>query len=82
MLLLMEKFFRRSILRIIINYFQFSLNQPGVNETTFYVCARKECKMEIDEAKLASLPGIKCPYCGYRILYKKRPSIIKRIKAI
>jgi len=37
---------------------------------------------EIDESKLASLPGIKCPYCGYRILYKKRPSIIKRIKAI
>ena len=49
---------------------------------TTYVCGRKECKKEIDESKLASLTGIKCPYCGYRILYKKRPSIIKRIKAI
>lgn len=67
------------------NYYQLFLifSKPkGVKKTTFYVCARKECKMEIDEAKLASLPGIKCPYCGYRILYKKRPSIIKRIKAI
>ena len=52
------------------------------NTMTSYVCARKECRKEIDEKKLATLPGIKCPYCGYRILYKKRPVIIKRIKAI
>ena len=49
---------------------------------TTYVCAKKECQKEIDEEKLLSLPGIKCPYCGYRIIYKKRPSIIKQIKAI
>lgn len=49
---------------------------------TTYVCAKKECHREIDEEKLATLPGIKCPYCGYRILYKKRPVIMKRIKAI
>jgi DNA-directed RNA polymerase subunit RPC12/RpoP len=49
---------------------------------TVYVCAKKECKEEIDLDRLNQLPGIKCPKCGYRILYKKRPSIIKRIKAV
>jgi DNA-directed RNA polymerase subunit P len=49
---------------------------------TIYVCAKKECRKEIDDSKLATLPGIKCPFCGHRILYKKRPSIIKQIKAI
>ncbi|MCP4762089.1 MAG: DNA-directed RNA polymerase subunit P [archaeon] len=49
---------------------------------TIYSCGRKECREEISLEKLQTLPGIKCPKCGYRILYKKRPSIIKRIKAI
>jgi DNA-directed RNA polymerase subunit P len=46
-----------------------------------YVCARKECQKEISQDNLNQLPGIKCPYCGHRILYKKRPQIVKRIKA-
>ncbi|MCD6248089.1 MAG: DNA-directed RNA polymerase subunit P [Hadesarchaea archaeon] len=24
----------------------------------------------------------KCPYCGYRILYKVRPKIVKTVKAM
>ena len=64
------------------NFFVFSTCSTRGKEMTSYVCARKECRKEIDEKKLATLPGIKCPYCGYRILYKKRPVIIKRIKAI
>lgn len=49
---------------------------------TTYVCARKECRKEIELKKLENVPGIKCPYCGYRILYKKRAAIIKQIKAV
>lgn len=24
---------------------------------------------------------VKCPYCGYRILYKERPSVVRKVKA-
>ena len=45
-----------------------------------YVCARKSCGKEVSKKELSALPGIKCSHCGFRILYKKRPDIIKRIK--
>ncbi|MFW9898174.1 MAG: hypothetical protein ACFFDO_02815 [Candidatus Thorarchaeota archaeon] len=45
-----------------------------------YVCARKTCGKEVSKKELSALPGIKCSHCGFRILYKKRPDIIKRIK--
>ncbi|MHA1409116.1 MAG: DNA-directed RNA polymerase subunit P [Candidatus Odinarchaeia archaeon] len=44
-----------------------------------YVCS--ECKKEVTLEGLKTLPGIKCPYCGSRILYKSRPPIVKKIKA-
>ncbi|MCK4281490.1 MAG: DNA-directed RNA polymerase subunit P [Candidatus Lokiarchaeota archaeon] len=47
-----------------------------------YYCARKGCNKEVTRDELKALPGIKCSHCGYRILYKKRPGVIKRIKAI
>lgn len=28
------------------------------------------------------LPGIRCPYCGHKILYKVRSPTARRIKAI
>ncbi len=45
-----------------------------------YVCAR--CGQEVTDEGLETLPGIKCPHCGFRILYKKRPQIIRKIKAV
>jgi DNA-directed RNA polymerase subunit RPC12/RpoP len=45
-----------------------------------YVCARKSCGKEVSKKELNALPGIKCSHCGFRILYKKRPDVIKRIK--
>jgi DNA-directed RNA polymerase subunit RPC12/RpoP len=47
-----------------------------------YVCARKSCGKEVSKKELNALPGIKCSHCGFRILYKKRPDVIKRIKVI
>lgn len=45
------------------------------------MCASKECRKEITQESLNQLPGIKCPYCGFRILFKKRPQVIKKVKA-
>ena len=44
-----------------------------------YKCV--QCGAIITSDQLASMLGIKCPYCGYRILRKMRPPIVKRIKA-
>ncbi|MHA1712931.1 MAG: DNA-directed RNA polymerase subunit P [Candidatus Ranarchaeia archaeon] len=43
-----------------------------------YICAR--CGKEITAAGLEQLPGVSCPYCGYRILLKSRPPVMKRLK--
>jgi DNA-directed RNA polymerase subunit RPC12/RpoP len=32
--------------------------------------------------KVDSIDVIKCPYCGYRILQKERPPVVKKVKAI
>jgi len=47
-----------------------------------YICARKSCGKEVSKKELSALPGIKCSHCGFRILYKKRPDVIKRIKVL
>jgi DNA-directed RNA polymerase subunit RPC12/RpoP len=36
----------------------------------------KDVDIDLDKSK-----KIQCPYCGYRILEKKRPPVIKRVKA-
>ncbi|MHA2188231.1 MAG: DNA-directed RNA polymerase subunit P [Candidatus Thorarchaeota archaeon] len=45
-----------------------------------YVChtGRREGTPE----GLKTLPGVKCPYCGGRILYKIRPPVVKRVKGV
>ena len=45
---------------------------------TTYLC--QKCHQEIDPGELETLPGIRCIVCGHRILLKKRPPIIKRLK--
>ncbi|ALV63101.1 DNA-directed RNA polymerase subunit P [Thermococcus litoralis DSM 5473] len=44
-----------------------------------YKCAKcgKEFKMD-----LAITREIRCPYCGAKIIYKPRPKVARRIKAI
>ncbi|MFX0067694.1 MAG: DNA-directed RNA polymerase subunit P [Promethearchaeota archaeon] len=44
-----------------------------------YICGN--CRREITVEGLKSLPGVKCPHCGHRILYKSRPPIVKKVKA-
>ncbi len=42
-----------------------------------YKCTRCKRAVEIDY----EYSGIRCPYCGHRILFKERPVIVKHIKA-
>jgi DNA-directed RNA polymerase subunit P len=39
------------------------------------------CGQQLTADQLAMTPEIKCPYCGYRVLRKSRPPIVKRVKA-
>jgi DNA-directed RNA polymerase subunit P len=45
-----------------------------------YRCGR--CGKEFDDEQLRILPGIRCPYCGYSILFMVRKRTIKIVKAI
>ncbi len=44
-----------------------------------YTCLNcgREAELELSTAK-----KIQCPFCGYRILKKPRPSIPKRVQAV
>ncbi|MEM2901639.1 MAG: DNA-directed RNA polymerase subunit P [Candidatus Bathyarchaeia archaeon] len=44
-----------------------------------YECLNCGSKVSLEE--LSMTPEIKCPYCGYRVLKKSRPPIVKRVKA-
>ncbi|RLI30507.1 DNA-directed RNA polymerase subunit P [Candidatus Bathyarchaeota archaeon] len=44
-----------------------------------YQCIRCNKKFTYDE--LSMMPELKCPKCGYRILKKIRPPVVKHIKA-
>ncbi len=44
-----------------------------------YECVRCGTKVSADE--LAQLPEIKC-ICGYRVLKKARPPVVKQVKAV
>ena len=39
------------------------------------------CGKKISYDELTVMPELKCPECGYRILKKTRPPIVKRLKA-
>ncbi|MCW3975642.1 MAG: DNA-directed RNA polymerase subunit P [Candidatus Bathyarchaeota archaeon] len=39
------------------------------------------CKEKVTAEQLAITPEIKCPICGYRVLKKVRPQIVKHIKS-
>jgi len=44
-----------------------------------YQCISCGEKLTMDQ--LAMTPEIKCPFCGYRVLRKVRPPVVKRVKA-
>ncbi len=49
-------------------------------EEITYRCGR--CGREFTGEQLALLPGVRCPYCGYRVVYKIRKPGVKKVKAI
>jgi DNA-directed RNA polymerase subunit RPC12/RpoP len=62
------------IIKIILKLFLFQ----KVRDYMIYVCG--ECKKEVTFEGLETLPGIKCPYCGNRTLYKSRPPVVKKMR--
>lgn len=40
-----------------------------------------QCGSKITSEQLSIMLGIKCPSCGYRVLKKMRPPIVRKIKA-
>lgn len=49
------------------------------SEGISYICVNCGAKVTSEELELT--PEIKCPFCGYRVLKKGRPPIVKRVKA-
>jgi len=50
------------------------------SEAKIYRCMR--CGRVFSKLEMETLPGIRCPYCGFRIVEKIRPAIPKRVKAL
>ena len=49
------------------------------DEPKLYKCINKDCKEELSAADLDNVQGIKCPYCGGRVLIKLRAHDGKRV---
>ncbi|BDB97568.1 MAG: DNA-directed RNA polymerase subunit P [Saccharolobus sp.] len=45
-----------------------------------YRCGK--CWKTFTDEQLKVLPGVRCPYCGYKIIYMVRKPTIKIVKAI
>ena len=43
-----------------------------------YECVKCGAKVTIDELELRG-GGVKCTFCGYRVLKKIRPPVVKRV---
>ena len=54
-------------------------NNSETLTSIIYKCVR--CGKLINADRLALMVEIKCPYCGYRVLRKIRPPIVKKVKA-
>ena len=59
----------------------FKISDAFMSEIIYY-CANRKCGKEVTPEDLESLPGVKCPHCGGRILYKARPKIVRPVKAV
>jgi DNA-directed RNA polymerase subunit P len=38
----------------------------------------RKCRKQVD---LKPEDPVRCPFCGYKILYKERPKVVKRVHA-
>lgn len=45
-----------------------------------YECVKCGAKVKTEELELRG-GGVKCTYCGYRVLKKKRPPVVKRVSS-
>lgn len=48
-----------------------------------YVCWK--CKKEYKQSELEieeGVMGVRCPFCGCKVLFKKTPPVAKKVKAI
>jgi len=45
-----------------------------------YKCAK--CGKEFSKSDMEILPGVKCPFCGWRIVIKLRAPAIRKIRAV
>jgi len=58
-----------------------SLSEKNAGERGLvYECVKCGAKVALEELELRG-GGVKCTYCGYRVLRKLRPPVVKRIKA-
>ncbi len=55
--------------------------QPAERTTGGLVYECINCSSKLTAEQLNMTPEIKCPFCGYRILRKVRPPIVKHLKA-
>jgi DNA-directed RNA polymerase subunit RPC12/RpoP len=49
-----------------------------VSRGLIYECVKCGAKVRTEELELRG-GGIKCTFCGYRVLKKKRPPVVKRV---
>ncbi|KUO88616.1 DNA-directed RNA polymerase subunit P [Thermoproteus sp. CP80] len=52
----------------------------GSGERKIYMCMR--CGRTFSRSEMEILPGIRCPYCNYKIILKVRSPMVKRISAV
>ncbi len=53
----------------------------GITPEIVYECIRCGAKVSMEDLELRG-GEIKCTVCGYRVLRKIRPPIVKRVKAV
>jgi len=49
-------------------------------EERMYRCPK--CGKSFSRGEMQILPGVKCPYCGWRVVVKLRPFTVKTIRAV
>ncbi|MCC6020058.1 MAG: DNA-directed RNA polymerase subunit P [Thermoproteaceae archaeon] len=49
-------------------------------ERKIYTCMR--CGKTFSKPEMEILPGIRCPYCNFKIIMKVRSPAVKRVQAI
>ena len=56
------------------------MSDKEVFGTVVYECERCGTRQTLEE--LSKLPEIKCINCGYRVLKKVRPLVVKRVQSV